>query len=751
MIAEPSSQTMDIDDISELHEGQEILRQLRESKREAAKHVIKRKPTPAERKEAVRLHELRGLASTLAPASVTTTYLPPPYYPCVKPLADLKKAFIKDVRFEKPHEGKYILVRAADKQRWVPAISTIAQDEKGDQCVLQLWYYDKTGSDKEIGMPQGSILIIKEPYLKRTSDTTFEIRVYHPTDVVFLSDDDDQLPFSWKGDPKWNTFLAWKTKGDRHSEGSQHRLAIECYTRALDRAPTSGDTELVTLARCHAFIGAKQFDAALLDLGPLTSSTTATANSTPTNALLLKAEALYGLQHYKESCEFIAPLCKQKPPNPEALAWYKRSINRIMEQKSGKYDFKAMMRDVVVNNPLSPPILDNASYSVPVEVRPTPSHGKGLVTTKTVKAGDLLFCEKAFTYAFQGSTTDRLVDADKGMVTKGTQMDLLAQTVYKVHHNPSLLPIITALDHGSYKPVKATSVNGNPIIDAFLIKKIIDLNAFGCPRSTSSQRLAPTATADYSSGIWPLAARINHSCNGNARRSFIGDMMIVRATRDLNANTEITWSYRQPGMNNYEERQAGLKRWEFTCDCVICEDEKATDADQFRTRKGKAKEFLGYMENIREQGAGSGDRVDDNEIVRYLDAMKKTYNRPATEVPRVDLWNTIMGILVVPASLHVKQTLVIDSAQDLMLNVEALKALGHGIEVNPAKGEIFVRQWGLMLDGVLERWEAILFELGKKSDLFECAKSCAKVAYRMKNGQDETFEELLSDLERIYA
>lgn len=50
----------------------------------------------------------------------------------------------------------------------------------------------------------------------------------------------------------------------------------------------------------------------------------------------------------------------------------------------------------------------------------------------------------------------------------------------------------------------------------------------------------------HSCGVWPLASYINHSCYSNVRRSFIGDMMIVRATQDLIANTELVFWYTLP-------------------------------------------------------------------------------------------------------------------------------------------------------------------------------------------------------------
>ncbi len=50
------------------------------------------------------------------------------------------------------------------------------------------------------------------------------------------------------------------------------------------------------------------------------------------------------------------------------------------------------------------PDMDRADFVGPIEVRPckNPEHGRGLFSTRAVKAGDLLLCEKAFCAAFTG-------------------------------------------------------------------------------------------------------------------------------------------------------------------------------------------------------------------------------------------------------------------------------------------------------------------------------------------------------------
>ena len=53
----------------------------------------------------------------------------------------------------------------------------------------------------------------------------------------------------------------------------------------------------------------------------------------------------------------------------------------------------------------TPPILDCATFVGPVAVRDSLGRGQGLFTTKSVKAGDLLFAEKAFEYSHADNDT----------------------------------------------------------------------------------------------------------------------------------------------------------------------------------------------------------------------------------------------------------------------------------------------------------------------------------------------------------
>jgi hypothetical protein len=118
--------------------------------------------------------------------------------------------------------------------------------------------------------------------------------------------------------------------------------------------------------------------------------------------------------------------------------------------------------------------LDHATFTGPVVVKLSPGRGRGLFTTKAVKPGELLLCEKAFAYCYAGSSEEiskasskikLLVNIHTNQMTMGTQSDLITAIVQKLWRNPSLLSDFTTLHHGSYEPVCVTEVDGQPVID----------------------------------------------------------------------------------------------------------------------------------------------------------------------------------------------------------------------------------------------------------------------------------------------
>jgi hypothetical protein len=245
----------------------------------------------------------------------------------------------------------------------------------------------------------------------------------------------------------------------------------------------------------------------------------------------------------------------------------------------------------------------------------------------------------------------------------------------------------------------------------------------------------------HSCGIWPMASYINHSCYSNARRAFIGDMMMVRATHDLAANTEITFWYHMPVENEYDERQKQFRQWNFKCDCIMCRDNQMTEKCVWAKRKALRADL--------QKCFLSGKRGDAAKIETIITTMASTYNRPAFKVPRLSMWDPQLAL----AKMYTHQRQPV-KAIDSALGV--LTSLGYVVDggklPRTSRTPMVVKQWGLMLDRLIECWMLLADAYHLLApDLETQAEEYARISYKICVGEDETFDETYGKLSYLYG
>ncbi|KAB8302482.1 hypothetical protein EYC80_005886 [Monilinia laxa] len=649
-----------------------------------------------------------------------TSFVPIPYEPSIIPLEELTPINIKDLRLETHHRGSYLLVRALTPPFRITGIMAIVEDENADALPLQLYQ-----QPEEKLRPAASVItvqdifLIKEPYLKTTSDGGYGLRVDHVSDLVCLDANHDMLPKDWK--PRVvdldKTADDWKQEGNVAMGKGHYWAAIQSYTAALQCLPSAQATKIIYLNRALAHLKDGRFDAAFSDTKCIISLPDA-----PEKALYRAGQALYELGRFSE-CYNI--------------------FENSLQEESGVYDFELIYKELSTTRP---PHLDHATFVGSVVVKPSPGRGQGLFTTKAVKAGELLLCEKAFAYCYAGTSKDSetesnptlLIDLHTNRITMGTESDLITNIVQKLWKNPSLIPKFKTLHHGSYKSVKITEVDKKPVIDTFLVGRSIALNVFGCP--ISSYEAHPTVTKSeedeskhHSCGIWLMASKINHSCLGNASRSFIGDLQLVRATRDIPAETELTFWYVVPT----EERQKmkkELENWGFQCKCIMCLDSEDTTKKQFRKRE-KFLVDLKVVLNARD--------VDTAKAERLLIAIDATYKHPAAKVPRLALRKPSLQL----AEVYARQG---TTNKAVSMTLKALASLGFVIKnaTLPASSDepFEIEKWGLIMDGVIGAWTFLynVYAVFAPQSVKQ-AEDCARVAHRICYGEDHTFKPMYDE------
>ncbi|KAH8725331.1 hypothetical protein GQ44DRAFT_749719 [Phaeosphaeriaceae sp. PMI808] len=669
-------------------------------------------------------------------STIHSSFIPPSYLPCTAPLAELRPIRIRDLQLEIHHRGTYLLLRAITPPNRMTAIMVLVEDDRADVVSLQL-YQQETEDTREASdiVNVGTILLVKEPYFKTMASGAYGLRVDHLSDVIHVNEDDPRVPEEWRPRVLEVECSAdsLKIKGNVAMGEKRYWQAIKEYSNALSQPATANEIETIKRNRSLAFLKTKQFDAALSDTG------FPDFGPNPTEKALFRAgEALYFIGRFHESCEVLELLCSNFPNNEQAFVVLDRARRRRSEQLTGDYDFKLLRREA---KKLQPPQLDHATYIGPVEIRNTPNKGRGLFVTKAIKAGDLLLCEKAFssTYVDELDTSKSkitlLINTQTGKSFMGGQADLIRIIVQKLFHNPSVAQAFTRLYHGNYETASTSAIDGKPIVDTFLVEQIMSFNVFGCPRSSlvthkalrTSKSKEPTA---YSScGIWTQASYINHSCTSNARRSFIGDMMIVRATQDLEPGTEITFWYKGPEDDDPKRSQEGLKNWNFVCDCAICQDVKETKAAVVAERQ----KLLDKMKRVCEMSTPQG--IPTDKVERLLSALNRTYTRPADKVPRLLLCDPQLLL----ARVYITRNKMIKAIVSVGKVLAAFGFIIVGADFSPASFRVI--KWGAVRDHLVEtflhaRTAFLVMGIGEDA---RRAEDYAKVAYKIVVGEDTSF------------
>ncbi|KAH7308645.1 TPR domain protein [Stachybotrys elegans] len=667
----------------------------------------------------------------------TDLVIPPPYPPCDKPLASLSKIMLSDLVLETHHRGTFAIVRSLAPSDKTDGINAIVEDEAG-KVLHMVMYNQETSAPAAINqiIRKDMALVIKQPYLTVLSDDNHALRIDHVSDVMELPIHDGRFPVAWRQQPieAEASSASWKAKGNDFFKQFRYVDAIKCYSNALTCNPPAEEAKVIKSNRAAANLTLKQFDAVLPDVEDPPGEP-----KLKEKALLRHAKALYGLERYRECLSLLENMTSEFSSNTEAQALLERTVCRCQEQETGEYKFYEFYRQAAENYP---PLVDCATYRGPVVVKNAGAKGRGLFTTQAVKAGDLLFCEKAFAHVYVHPTLEKVkrrpeafYNLEARSVHMGGHAELVAIMAQKLRRNPSLMPVIRDLHHGSYTTVQATEVDGQAVVDTFLLERIMALNAYACPLATRLSAWeyendlsgTPEEELSYSCGIWPTASYINHSCAMSAARAFIGDMMIVRATRDMDADTEITWWYQSPIDKYYEERQPQFRPWGFICKCPICLEEKALTTSQ---RRDTVQQIYSLLPRRRQPDTVS--RLEA--LFTHLDT---TYAQPSSEMPRLFTWVSMCEL----ASMYREQGQMGKAIGTLIRALESLGSVIEGGRPEDSFAPVVVKKWGgLILPMTASNWKLLLNCYPQVAPQIALQfVPWAKTAYLMSMGEDETF------------
>ncbi|KAM0466045.1 hypothetical protein ACHAPV_000998 [Trichoderma viride] len=688
-----------------------------------------------------------GMRSLMLPdeQQIRSCFIGAAYAPCTLPLSSLAPIHLRDLTLETQHRGRVLIVRAFCEPNSMVSIQNAVEDELGDVDRLAIYNLLPTTEANAV-LPQGAIVAVKEPYYKLTADGGPFVRVDHPTDFVLLKPGNSIIPrrFDTRIKQIGQSATRLKEEGNSRFQRGDFQVAAEIYSDALDACGLGGDDNDLRRDLCRNRAAANlrlgRYELAIKDAMASMASAediTEAAKSLNIKALYRAGKAAYEMQDFAQAKRHFGQVLELDTGNKEARVDLSRTEKRLSEQENGDYDFSMMVKSATAQHYL----LDHASFLRRVKVASAESRGRGLFATEALKAGDLVFVEKAFYIAHRdGGDISVLINVSTDRVSLGTQSLRLQGIIDKMTWNPTLAnKYLDLFDGGKFGDEKEFKVvDGKVAVDTFRVQSIAELNGFGCPRVKSWGNEKPKAEKselDQSTGIWLQASYSNHSCIPNATRAFIGDMMIVRATRDIPVGGEILMVYAHSDQP-FDERQKRLKNgYGFKCDCDLCRAEAKVPKPTINKRARLHKEIISFLsENrINNSNQHTFSAVKKARAKKLLGEIRETYPKAYYEhLPRLDCLN--IGLWVI-------QTAPANPQKLLGTCLDVLRDSGYFVNIK-GRNVTINRNSAIKYEPVIHvaMYASQCFMAAGNGGAASMLEALAKEVYAANSGADEGFE-----------
>jgi tetratricopeptide (TPR) repeat protein len=473
---------------------------------------------------------------------------------------------------EKTHLGTFLLCRTVSPSFADGEVTTVVEDLNGDAEVLSLFnFQDSYCGDPNGWLPEGQILIIKEPFLMSWSGVAEQLlKCDSPSDIEFI----DPWNATVLGRTAWYrqnalTFDEAKARGNHHFANREYEAALRLYDLALQ---LQSNHPIILLNRSIALLhldrNYEAFECAKLALD---------SGSTELNQEKLfyhLATAAYRLRDWDSAIAHYEKLAQLMPGNAQCKDGLERARARLAESQTGEFDIRALSQSVAAGMKRDTVYrVDAADYIGPVEVVDIPGKGKGIVVSRDVKRGTLLIAAKPLAWSDAKKELQVIPfmrNRQKTMMEGWSKANLLLAAARFVVKNPHRRSEFYS--HWDGKERRETFLPQD-VIDAHRIRSIALLNAFQVAYSllgTSGSAKTKEEIEDrLPIGLYGLPSFCNHSCAANANHHLYGDLIMIYAVEDLARGEEVTIDYLAAGHDIH--RQARFQRsFGFQCSCPMC-------------------------------------------------------------------------------------------------------------------------------------------------------------------------------------
>ncbi|EFJ18438.1 hypothetical protein SELMODRAFT_419787 [Selaginella moellendorffii] len=391
-----------------------------------------------------------------------------------------------------------------------------------------------------------------------------------------------------------------RREGSRFMAKGSFLMAELYFTECIDvfaarDASTYGPVEkdvFSSRAECRLKLG--KFEEAVADADMALSISGDGGIAVRRRSLWSKGRGLSALQEHQLALECLESVMKQGDEEEEqALA---SEIDRckvfLRQSQHGDYDLSSYF----LPNKASDTPFQCSDYFGPLEIKHThDGRGRGIFLTRDVQLGDLLLAcnpiAAVSSAASHDADEDLVVEIVKACVESERRLKQIYAMADREAAEVTALPDLAPFKCNTGK-VAATPRSSRGV-DVARIRRARDRVGYSSQGSGGS----------YVPGLWASVGLINHSCIPNASKMSIGDVVFVRAAKDLKAGDEVLLSYLEPPLAPYAGyREKMIQQYNFECSCERCKLEQSH------------RHVLGDLPGYEDDRGGSGlaIKVDDD-------------------------------------------------------------------------------------------------------------------------------------------
>ncbi|KAK0922364.1 hypothetical protein LTS16_021611 [Friedmanniomyces endolithicus] len=524
------------------------------------------------------------------------------YPPCVASLDSLEVIRLSELTAETHHYGKALLVERIGTvvQNGIETLVAV-QDVNGDAEAVELYHGDVNLTNN---LPLETFFFIKEPYFTLGASGLPIIRIDHLTDLVHADSSPKALSVSASKQEVGRTASEWKEVGNGFFTKQEYFKAGQAYQSALDAGGEGKLRQDISrnLAQVDLILGRNE-QARLNALNALSDNSHSTLVALDVKAYFRAASASYQLRDFRQCEEYLTKLLSLSVNDEDGARLLEKVRARFKESEEGLYD----LHHLVKRTSRQQPLLDIADFTKRTIARTSKHRGRGLFAAEHIRLGELILCEKAFsaTFGWKSDNSSTKTYDVRRKTFDGLPAALWMSTVQKLQQtSPQRIAEVTSLT-GRYPGLgsKLVTADGVHVLDAFQIHDIIAANAFAIPTSAKRQKTeafglmetvvppgtkASTIPENYA--LFTHASLINHSCLPNASRVFIGDAILLRATKAVAKGDEILQAYVSPTLDVKARQERMNLIWNFICSCALCKAETQEPEDLRQRRAAVVEE-----------------------------------------------------------------------------------------------------------------------------------------------------------------